>query len=320
MMLSLVCGSAQAAPLARQSLDRIVAVIGDEIITERELETRAAPYMTQLEEITDETKRTARRTEILRQVLDIEISDKIVSKELESNRDKLGVTDKDVDRAVDEVLKMNRLSLEDLQSALYGQGLTWAEYRTKLRAQLERARLIQYKVQGRVQLKDTDVKRRCEERQRLGARDVQVCASHILFKVAAGMTHDAIEDLRARASKIQAELSSGADFAAYALKYSDDKGTPDGRLGCFRRGDMVQAFEDMAFSMRVGEVSPVVRTDFGFHIIKLWDRKTAAGGTTCDNEQDLEPFRNELYQEEMERQMKVWIDELRRKSFVEVRL
>ena len=323
--MSVAARTAQAAPAAadappREVMDRVVAVIDNEIITWRELEAKATPFFEQLNDIKDVNAQATRRQEILKQVLDIEIGDRIVDKEIEGNRDRLAVTDKDIDKAVDEVTRMNHLSREQLQSALYSQGLTWTEYRAKLRSQLERARLIQFKVQGKVQIKDADVRRRCQERQRAGTQQFVVCASHVLLAVNKNMPPDAVEAQRIRASKLQSELAAGADFAAYALKYSDDKSAPDGQLGCFHAGEMVEAFEQAAFALAVGHVSAVVQTPFGFHIIKVYDKRTASSASTCQAEAELEPFRNELYQEEMQRQMSTWVDELRKKAFVEVRL
>jgi peptidyl-prolyl cis-trans isomerase SurA len=310
----------QPAMAERVVVDRVVAVIEDEVITLRELETKAEPFLAQLSKYPDKEQRQAKAKEIMRQVLDNEIAEKIVAREIETNKDRLGVTEKDVDRTIDEVLKMNRLDRDALQATLYGQGVTWAEYRTKLREQIERARLIQYKVQGRVQVKDADVKRRCEERQRGGGSQVgQVCAAHILIAIPPSAKSEDVEKLRARASRLQGELAAGADFAAYAMRESDDKSAPDGRLGCFGKGDMVEEFEKAAYGLKVGEVSPVVKTEFGFHIIKVLERKAAAS-PKCDTEDELAGFKNELYQEEMEHQMNDWIEELRKKAFVEVRL
>lgn len=305
---------APAAVGARELVDRVAAVIENEIITLRELENKAAPFMEQLDEIESPQAREKKRREILRQVLDIEIGEKIVSSELEKNRDKLGVTDKDIDNAIELVMQTNNLTRERLQAALYGQGMTWSEYRRQLREQIARARLIQFKVQGKVQITDAEAKQRCQERQTAGGSEM-VCASHILLKVEEG---DDVAMIKARASKLQAELANGADFAAYALKHSDDKAAPDGSLGCFGRGEMVQEFENAAFSTEVGKVSPVVQTDFGFHVLKVHERKAAAGA--CDSEESLAPFKNEVYQEKMEQQMNIWIDELRKDAFVEVRI
>src|SRR5688572_17421688 len=128
----LVTAVGLAAQAERQIVDRVAAVIEDEIITLRELENKAQPFMEQLDEIDDAQKKREKRRQILEQVLDIEIGERIVNKELEKNRDKLGVTDADVDRAIEEVLRMNNMTRDQLQAALYGQGMTWSEYRKKL--------------------------------------------------------------------------------------------------------------------------------------------------------------------------------------------
>ena len=300
----------------RTVIDRVAAVIEGDIITLRELEEKASQYLGQLP--AEGAERETRRNEILQKVLDIEIGERIVGKELEANRDRLGVTDADVDRAIEQVMQSNNLTRERLQAALYAQGMTWSEYRKTLREQIERARLIQFKVQGRVQIGEQEVKRRCLERQSSGSGGEQVCAAHILLRIPAGASDNDMEMIRARAGQLQAELSAGADFDAYALAHSEDKTAPDGDIGCFEKGDMVEAFEQAAFATPVGKVSPVIRTEFGFHVIKVLERKAAP--SPCDDEESLVPFRNELYQERMEQQMNVWIDELRKNAFVEVRL
>ena len=316
LFTTLTAGQAHAE---RKLVDRVVAVIDNEIITWRELESKATPFLASTQEIKDPQARKKKQDEVYHQVLDIEIGDRIVEREIRDNRDTLGVSDKDVDRAIEEVIQMNHLTREQLQSALYAQGLTWSEYRKKLWTQIERARLIQYRVQGKVQVKDNDIKRRCLERQRTGARDVSVCASHILFNLPAGISEKDASEVLARASRVQAELTAGADFAAYALQYSDDKGAPDGRLGCFGKGEMVEQFEKAAFALPIGGISQVVRTEFGLHIIRVDDHRAVATAQ-CDDAKDLEPFRNEVYQEEMQRHMQLWIEELRKKAFVDVRL
>lgn len=304
----------------RTGVNRIACVIEDEVITIRELEKKAQPYMSQLEGVTDADEREKKRAGILKQVLNLEIDERIVSHELVGNKDKLGVTEQDVDRAVQEVLRMNNIGEDQLQAALYSQGMTWSEYRKKLRDQIERARLVQFKVQGRVQVKEAEVLRRCEERGRIGD-DKKVCAMHVLLRIPDGAGAAETERLFAKATQLQVELAHGADFKAYANEFSDDKASPDGKV-CFARGEMVEEFEKATFALKSGEVSSVVKTPFGFHIIKLAGKDAAAADDakpTCAGDA-LAPFRNEIYQEEMERQMSAWMQELRSKAFIDVRI
>lgn len=307
------------ASAARQLVDRIVAVIDNEVITAQELQQKAAPYLAQAPQIQGALARLAAHDKVVREVLDVEIGERLVNREIASSKDRLGVGDKDIDRAVEEVMSLNHLSREQLQTALYGQGLTWSEYRQKLRAQIERARLIQFKVQGKVQLKAVDVQRRCEQRGRSGHGDFAVCASHILLPLPQADAGKKRAAALLEAQNLRQQLADGADFAAYAARYSIDKGAPDGQLGCFRRGEMVESFDAAAFALPVGAISQVVETSFGLHIIKVSERRQAQA-PRCDSPEALEPFRNELYQEEMQRQMQAWIGELKTKAFVDIRL
>ena len=298
---------------------RIVAVVDRDIVTAYELEQKAAGHLESLLETPAGPARDAERTAILRRVLDAEINERLLTHEVAANKDKLGVAEKDVDRAVEEVLSINRIGRDQLQAALYGQGLTMAAYRDKLRAQIERARLMQFKVQGRVHIKDNEVRRRCLERQRMGSQNVAVCAGHVLLQVPKDAAPARRAALQHEAEKIRDKLRAGASLATLAEQYSDDTTARDGSLGCFHRGEMVQAFEDAAFALPEGGVSDVVTTSFGLHVIKVFERRSAAAGG-CDSEQQLEETKNELFQQEMARQMEVWLGELRAATFVDVRL
>jgi len=277
--------------------------------------------MANLGDLDNAEARAKERRKVLTKVLDIVIGERMIKAEIERSRSVLGVVDADIDRAIDEVRRMNNLSTDQLKAALYGQGLGWEEYRDQLRGQIERARLIRARVQGRIQVSDADALARCKLRQRDGAKDVKVCAAHILLALAPGASDDEVSAITSRASRLRSELRRGADFSAYALEHSDDRGSPDGDLGCFGRGEMVAAFETAAFSTNVGEISKPVRSEFGIHLIHVKERRSPAK-RACDanDEATMRQFREELYQQGMESAMKAWIAELRASRFVEIRL
>ena len=116
---------ALAVEVNREIVDRVVAVIEDQIVTFRELEKRAQPFMKGLDGILDPSEREQSRKSILMKVLDIEIGEKMVDQELQRSKEMLGVTDLDIERAIDEVTRMNQLDREQLKSALYRQGIGW---------------------------------------------------------------------------------------------------------------------------------------------------------------------------------------------------
>jgi peptidyl-prolyl cis-trans isomerase D len=108
-------------------------------------------------------------------------------------------------------------------------------------------------------------------------RQEQVWVRHILFKVASSATTEQEEQVRARAEAVLASLRNGEDFATMAKQHSEDTATAEkgGDLGYFPRGQMVQPFEEVAFSLPLGELSDVVRTPFGWHILRVEDKREA---------------------------------------------
>ena len=103
----------------------------------------------------------------------------------------------------------------------------------------------------------------------------QVKASHILIKVEANADQQKKAQAIEKIKQIQEMLKGGQDFAALAKKYSEDKGSgaKGGDLGYFARGQMVKPFENAAFAMKPNEVSDIVETQFGYHLIKVYDKK-----------------------------------------------
>jgi peptidyl-prolyl cis-trans isomerase D len=132
-------------------------------------------------------------------------------------------------------------------------------------------------VQSFLATREADAKALYE--QRLETYDVpeQVRARHILLRVEPGAPAETVEARRKQAEAIHAQLAAGEDFAALASSLSEDPGSKEsgGDLGFFKRGQMVKPFEDAAFALKPGELAPVVRSDFGFHLLRVEERKPA---------------------------------------------
>ena len=126
-------------------------------------------------------------------------------------------------------------------------------------------------IRNRTQVSAEDIKRSYEDNQQQYSTPEQVRASHILLKTE-GKDDAAVKK---QAEDLLAKVKAGADFAKLATEYSEDEGskTKGGDLDFFPKGQMVPEFDKAAFSMKVGEISPLVKTQYGYHIIKLTDKK-----------------------------------------------
>jgi peptidyl-prolyl cis-trans isomerase D len=133
----------------------------------------------------------------------------------------------------------------------------------------------------RVAVTDREIEAYYQEHREEFKQPEEVCASHVLVKVKASpdaAEGHADEEARKIAESLLAQVKAGGDFAAIARKSSEDKGSAagGGDLGCFGRGAMLPPFENAAFSLSPGEVSDLVKTDFGYHVIRLASRKEEA--------------------------------------------
>ncbi|MCZ6874480.1 MAG: SurA N-terminal domain-containing protein [bacterium] len=140
-------------------------------------------------------------------------------------------------------------------------------------------------------------------------RQEQVRARHILFKVAPDAEPGQVDEIRAKAEKVMRQLRDGAEFAALAEEHSEDAATAEegGDLGLFARGQMVKPFEEVAFALQVGAMSELVRTPFGYHIIRVEDKIEAGVKPLVEVRQEVI---SKIQDEKARRAVLMFVDDL----------
>jgi len=263
--LALLAGAVARAEL----VDRVAAVVNNDVITLSEVERRAAPELARVDQEATGPERAQKRAAALKKVLDTMIDEKLVDNELKEL--KVSIGDKEVDAAVEEVKKSYNLTDDQLSQAVSREGFTIAEYREQMRKQIGRYKLISEKVRKNVKVSDADVQSEYDRMTRAEGEDYEVHIRHILIAVARTATQAQVDEARRKATAIAAEARQpGVDFAELAKKRSEGSSSSDGGdLGYFKRGTMVPEFERVAFNLKTGEVSEPVRTQFGWHVLKL---------------------------------------------------
>ena len=165
---------------------------------------------------------------------------------------------------------------EKLEQMLGQGGTTVDHYRSLLLEMNLIQAFVSGNVQPQIKVSDEDVKAFYEANPSLFEVPEQVHARHILFKVAEGATEEVVNTVKAKAENAAARAKAGEDFATLAKELSEGPSGPGGGdLGFFTKDRMVKPFAEAAFAMKVGEVSGPVRTRFGFHIIKVEERRKA---------------------------------------------
>lgn len=318
--LALGASSAYAAPVAKprkRVVERVVAVVNDAIVLESELTQRAAPLLGEVEKATDSREKKRQAQNLLGQALDEMIAEELMMQA--ATEAQLEVTDDQVKKALDEVKAQNKLSEEQFEEALSAQGYTLSQYKRDLRKQLLRLRAVNVLVRQRVSVSDEEVRTYYDRMMGRAAAVTEIQVRHILLRLPENPQPQDMEEARRRAGELVVRAQAGEDFAKLALGNSEDDSTKNksGDLGRFKRGELATEWEEVLFAMSPGEVRGPIRGPFGLHVFQVVDTKK---DEVRPFEEVKEPLRQQLYNEELERQTKLWLDELRKKAHVEVKL
>lgn len=225
------------------------------------------------------------------------IDNKIV--ELEADKENIKISDKEIDEEM-QVYIDSYGGEKAFNSVLEQSGISQADIETDIINYLKIVKLLESKID----ITDEEMKTYFEENKELYNEAEQVEASHIL-----------VAD-EATAKEVKEKLTAGEDFASLAKEYSTDTSNAEsgGELGFFARGEMATEFENAAFSMNIGDISEPIQTDFGYHIIKVTDKKEAKEAVYEDHKEEI---KQTLFDQEVQTEYTTWITEKREKLDIE---
>ena len=298
-------------------VDKVVAIVNDAVILHSELMRRVAPLTADLDEVGDPRERKRRQDKLKGQVLEEMVNEeRIVQAAGES---KLEVSAKEVQNALEEIKKQNNLDDNQLAEALRMQGYTMSSYRTDVRRQILRMRATNMLVRPRVTVTDDDVRARYDAMSRRSAAVKRIKLRHILVALPDKPTETQIAEAKRKATELMEKVRAGADFARLAADTSDDEQTKfsGGELGWIERGSIDTEWEVIVFAMNKGEVRGPITGPSGLHVFQVTEVERNQQKPFAQMKEQL---RNEIFRKEMERQTKLWLDELREKAHIQMKL
>jgi len=273
MMLAAIA----ALPLASQAqglalVDRIVAVVSKEVITASELARAIAAAERQLRR---QGTPAPERAVLERQMLERMILDKA---QLQLARETgIRVDELQVDRAVQRIAQNNNMTLPDFRRALERDGVPFDAWRQELRDQILLSRLREREVDDKIQVSDTEVDLFLEEMKRQPAERAEYDLAHVVVRIPEQASPERIDEARGRAEKARAEARAGGDFGNLAATYSDaTDALQGGALGWRAHDRLPELYAATAAQLNPGEVSEVLRSPAGFHVLKLVARRGAS--------------------------------------------
>jgi peptidyl-prolyl cis-trans isomerase SurA len=315
LLLLVVCLSSLA--VRAELVDRVAAVVNSDIIALSEVEARAAPELARLRGEPDPVRRGELRALLIKRILDGLIGEKLMDAQVRDLN--IDVSEAEIDLGVDDVKRQNNVEGAQFEQLLAQEGYTIPAFRTFMKKHLSKLKLVNLKVRSKVKVTDEDLKAEYAKLSRDETQDFEVRARHVLVQVQPKATPEQVEQARLKAEQLMAEAKKpGVDFAALAKAKSEGPSASDGGdLGFFKRGVMVAEFDKVAFGLPIGGISEPVRTKFGWHVIKVEERRSAPARPY---EEVRDMLRDRLTRVQLEKYTDQYVQELRAGATIDVKI
>ncbi|MCE9570027.1 MAG: peptidylprolyl isomerase [Rhodocyclales bacterium] len=253
-------------------VDRIIAVVNDEAITAFELRARLATVERQLR---GQNVQLPPREVLERQLLDRMITDRV---QLQFARETgLRISDIELDAAMRRIADGNRLSLQDFRAALERDGVAWVKFREEIRDEILLSRVRDREVESRIIVSDGEIDNYLANPDQGGsAGNIEVQTAHIVLRVPEQASPDQLMRIGARAQAALDQIRRGENFAKVAASHSDaPDGLSGGAMGARPLDSLPALYADAVKNLKPGEVSDILRSPAGFHIVMLIARTGA---------------------------------------------
>jgi peptidyl-prolyl cis-trans isomerase SurA len=250
-------------------LDRIVAVVNNDVITANDLAEKLAIIVKQLQKAG--TQLPAQDV-LQKQLLEKMINDLVQVQEAKETG--IRVDEATLDKTLQRIAEENSVSMTDFRRLIEQDGLVWSKFREEIREQALQARLREREVEGNINVTEAEIDTQMNLETREASQDQDFRLAHILVQVPEQATSAQIEVRRKRAVQALGELRKGTDFAQISAQYSD---APDalqgGNLGWRTAGRLPAIFLEALNALKNGETTDILRSANGFHIVKLLDKR-----------------------------------------------
>ena len=253
-------------------IDSIAVVVNDEVITRNEIASRTRSVEGRMKASNAPIPDSADLQRQVTEVMIVERAQQQLAKEMNIRTD-----DQQLDRAIARIAEGQKLSVQDLRKQMEKEGMPFATFREEIRNEITMQRLREHEVDAKIQISDAEVDTYLTAEQAAAADRFEVNISQILIRIPENATPEQAAARKARADEVSRQLRTGADFAKMAATYSD---APDalkgGEVGWRDPNRLPPLFAEQLTKMSPGQITPVIRSATGFHLLKLVDKRTAA--------------------------------------------
>ena len=305
---------AATTPSWGEIVDRVIAVVNDDVITQYELENTVELILKRYGQSIPPGDRERLAAEARKALLDRLIDDLLLRQEAK----RLGITirDEEVNLTIQDSLKRRKMTTEELQQALIKEGSSYDKYRESTRSDLIKMRIIQREIRPRVSVTNEEIGSFYQEHRGEYEGKLRVRLLMIALPVP-GDNPVVKEEQRIKAQTALQRIRAGEPFEALANEFTPGPARTGGDIGYVEKGSINPAIEEVAFSLKPGEISDVIETPQGFFIIRALDRRGGGSLTAKATREDVE---ERIFRDKVEKKFAEWTVEKRQKAHIEIRL
>ncbi|MDL2275476.1 SurA N-terminal domain-containing protein [Desulfosarcina sp. OttesenSCG-928-G10] len=307
--------AAIAADTGAQVMERIVAVVNEDIILLSELNSRMAPYVDRVRQQGLSPDQERRMLYQLREdMIDRMVDETLTDQEV--RRQDISVDEGDIDSTIERMKAANSFTDEDLRRFLAQENTTMEEYRTQLKGQLLRFRLVNYQVKSKIVITEEDIRNYYDSHPENYGGMVMYHLRNITIGVPETATGDQRAAVRKKMESIRADFLSGTPFADLARAHSKGPAADQGGdIGAFKRSSLSGQIQDALDGLEPGGITQVLDTDRGFQLFYI---EAMGPGDGRPLEAVRQEIQQKLFEERVDTRFAAWLADLRNRSHIKI--
>jgi peptidyl-prolyl cis-trans isomerase SurA len=296
-------------------VDRIVAVVNEDIITLYDLNLALQPYEAKIKALnySPEKEREALfklRAELLNQIIDEKLTDQAVK------RNNIEVSEKEIDATIERIKAARSLTDEDIRAGIALQGLTMEGYRKAIKEQLLRSILVNREIKSKIVITEDEIKKYYETHREKYAGETKYHIWSIFIRSSEVVDESTKALALEKMESIITKLKQGQAFESLAAQKPDSSMDPEGAdLGLYRLDELSPQLQKTVKDMKAGDFSPILKTDMGYQIIYVQKIIHTDAKSMADVKAEIQQT---LYEDAVENRFQTWLKNLRKKSYIKI--
>ena len=306
---------AQAIAAEAAVVDRIVAVVNEDIITLYDIESLMRPMINNIKAqgMSPERERQVEanlRSELLDNMINVKLT------EQEVKRYKITVTEEEIENQLRQIKQRRSLTDENLRALLAQEGVTLEEYRKELKLQIQRTKLVNREVKSKVVITQAEIKDYYDKNRSKYGGGIQYYLWNLFVKLPPNPAPMERQTAQALLGEALAELKQGRSFEELArLNAEGTKGIQGSELGLFRVDELTPQLREVVRELKPGQVSPIVESDFGYQVVYVQRIQETAAKPLDQVESEIQEI---LFRETVDSRFNSWLADLRKRSHVKL--